>query len=367
MFLLLAVILTACNTKMTIINTFDTEIQPPTTYKHSPKPYVKGIEDIDVIEAHYIIYGYEEIENFYHDVNADKPSKLRLVSYGFDSGPHVQDITYNGNNIKIIEDGTRNMEGGDLTTITCGKLVKEMNPTNITYFAVDCNGYFNGIVRLAGINYDMKKQDSFEFYLKYGSKFENDIDSERNYAMKKGKMKEINITEKIKQEVYKKLIFANYFEDKEFYTACNAQKIDYYHLTIYINGGERFFYWNSCDKGFDALNFTEIAKYIIEQTNQTHEETSELTVQGYIIQVNEDSLVIGENLNILEYKQIQQGIQDGTLDAYLYDFLELQDINTKKFKAGDKIQATIGGEITEGKPSIAKVKKIELIEKPILE
>src|SRR5690606_39039362 len=104
----------------------------------------------------------------------------------------------------------------------------------------------------------------------------------------------------------------------EFYTTCSADNINSYKFIM----EEREFYWNNCDHSRAAVELTNIAEYIIQQAKQKHDNHSELIVQGYIIQVNEDSLVIGENLNILEYKQIQQGSQDGTLDAYLYDFLE---------------------------------------------
>ncbi|WP_382347179.1 DUF3221 domain-containing protein [Lederbergia graminis] len=360
---MLAVILTACNTKMTIINTFDTEIQPPTTYKHSPKPYVKGIEDIEVYSLPFGIDGYDEMETFYEDTNNEVPSKIRLLTFNV-FGTDVVDLNYNGEDIEIVIDNIASDIGAEgITTITCENIIKETNKTRINFFATGCPDYPNGTTDLLEINFDLKRYQ-FDFQLMYGEKLVNEINTWTNTITENNEIQALTLPTEVKQEVLKRLIFQNLLEaEGEFYTTCSADNINSYKFIM----GEREFYWNNCDHSRAAIELTNIAEYIIQQAKQKHDNHSELIVQGYIIQVNEDSLVIGENLNILEYKQIQQGIQDGTLDAYLYDFLELQDINTKKFKAGDKIQATIGGEITEGKPSIAKVKKIELIEKPILE
>jgi hypothetical protein len=70
----------------------------------------------------------------------------------------------------------------------------------------------------------------------------------------------------VKQEVYKKLVFANYLAEKVLGTKCDKKDAMKYQLKVHINGGQREFQWTACDQSVDGVKLTEIAEYMIEQS-----------------------------------------------------------------------------------------------------
>ncbi len=101
----------------------------------------------------------------------------------------------------------------------------------------------------------------------------------------------------VKQEIYKRLITANYLGDLDLKTTCQSVEFEDYYLKIYINGGDREYHWSNCDHGSDGVKFTEIAEYIIIQSEKEQSENPETVIQGYILQVKDDKLLIGIDLN----------------------------------------------------------------------
>lgn len=165
--------------------------------------------------------------------------------------------------------------------------------------------------------------------------------------------------ESVKQEVYKKLVFANYLPEKDLGTTCGSKESMNYFLKVYINGGQREYRWSACNQRDADVKFTEIAEYIIQQSEKEKSEKSEVMVQGYVLQVKEDTLLIGEGLNMLDYELLKDEIQQIDLGAYIFDFTILEGVNTEEFNLGDKIQSIIEGNISGSKPGRAKVKEIK--------
>lgn len=117
-----------------------------------------------------------------------------------------------------------------------------------------------------------------------------------------------------------------------------------------------------CDQSPDGVELTKIAEYIIQQSEKKQGEKPEVTVQGYVLQTNDDTLLVGEDLNMLEYEWLKDEIQQMNLDTYIFDFTILEGVNTEEFNLGDKIQAHIEGSIKGSKPGRAKVKNIKKLE-----
>ncbi len=74
-------------------------------------------------------------------------------------------------------------------------MMKEENPTNLTYYLADCAGSDGKMSQVIHVSYNVKQQDLFEVELSYGNNLEHQIN-------------ELNETDK--QEIYKKLVLVNY-------------------------------------------------------------------------------------------------------------------------------------------------------------
>jgi uncharacterized protein YxeA len=322
-----------------------------------------SVENVDIRNSHGSIEGIEKMIHFYEDVQKGVPSNLRIVHYTTEGNPIVTDLSYNGENLEVKHDSTRDTYGsGEIITIICGNMVEEVNDTNTTYIAVDCADGFYGMQEILGIDYNMSQQDLFEFELKYGLNEENEINTLTNTVKKENSnMGDLNITTDVKQEVYKKLVYANYLAEKNLTTTCDTDSTTNYYLKVKINGGQREFQWGACDQSSDGMKFTNIANYIIEQSS--NEQNEQLTVQGYVLEMVENGILIGEGLTMLDYLLIKEELQQINYEHYIFDFTILEGVDTNVFTLGDKIVATLEGNIIGSKPGRAKVEDIKKIEK----
>ncbi len=97
---------------------------------------------------------------------------------------------------------------------------------------------------------------------------------------------------------------------------------------------------------------------MILQSEMEQTESPETVIQRYILQVEDDTLLIGVDLNILDYELLKDEIQHIDLSAYVFDFISLEGVKTDEFKIGDKIETIIKGSITGSNLGIAQVKDI---------
>lgn len=329
---------------------------------------VKGVKNVDVVNSHGSIAGIEKMQSFYNTMQNGVSSDLRIVHYTIEGDPIVLDLTYNGESLVVKDDNTRDKFGsGEVRTNSCSDLVEEINPTNTTYIAVGCESGPVGMEEILGISYNMGQQDLFEFELTYGQELENEVNTKTNTFKKVISADETNVksdvvlAERVRQEVYKKLVFANYLAEKDLEITCDSTESTNYFLKVYINGGQREYSWSACDQSNDGVRFTQIAEYIIQQSEQRPSEESEVMVQGYVLEVKEDTLLIGEDLNRFDYEWLKDEIHQNDLDAYIFDFTLLEAVNTGEYNPGDKIQAIIEGGISGSKPGKAKAKEIKSI------
>jgi len=217
------------------------------------------------------------------------------------------------------------------------------------------------------IEYNLGQQDLFELELKFGEKLENELNTKTNEATfingnKTRTTSDFKLSTPVKQEIFKRLIKANYLGDFNLKTSCQSEESKDYYLKVYINGGDREYHWSSCDQGSDALKFTEIAEYMIMQSEMEKTENSDTAIQGYVLQVNDDSLLIGEDLNIMQYEWLKDEIKNTGLDSYSFNFIRLEGVKTDEYEIGDKIEAIIKGTITGSNPGTAKVKEIKKLQ-----
>ena len=365
MLLTFLIILTACNTSDEEKNPNDME-GSHVTGKDSPKPSVKGVKNVDVVNTHGSIEGIERMQNFYDNLQDGITSKLRIVHYTIEGDPIVTDLKYDGDTVKVTKDSTRDKFGsGKITTVTCSDLLEEINPTNTTYFANSCSDGLSGMVGILTIEYNLQRQDLFEVELKYGERLENEVNTKTQEATKVLNSSETSTTSdfqmssKVKQEIFKQLVMANYLGDIELKTNCHTESLEEYYLKVYINGGQRDFRWSSCDESSEGTKLTRIAEYIIAQSEIKQDENTEIVIQGYILQVKDDTLLIGVDLNRMDYEWLKDEIEQIDYSAYVYDFISLEGVEDTEYKIGDKIEAVIKGSITGSNPGIAQVKDIK--------
>ncbi|MCR2822582.1 DUF4362 domain-containing protein [Lederbergia panacisoli] len=353
--------LAACNTSEREIRStgaYGTTHQPT---KEGTKSFVKGVGEVDVLNIHGSIEGLERMKSFYDNMQNAVQSNLRIVHYTIEGAPIVTELTYNGESLEVKYDSTRDAFGsGEITTARCGNMVEEVNPTNTSYIAVDCKKGLNGMDEILEISYNVSQQDLFEFHLQYGMNKENEINTKTNIVKKGSNVSDFVIPASIKQEVYKRLVFANYLTEKDLKIACESNELKNYYLKVFINGGEQELAWAACDRTPDGVKLTKIAEYIIKQSEKHHSENHEITVQGYVLQIKDNTLLIGEDLNRLDYEWLKDEIDN--LDAYIFDFVSLEGLNTGEFKIGDKIKAIIEGNKRSYKLGSVKVKEIHRID-----
>ncbi|QTD41906.1 DUF4362 domain-containing protein [Sporosarcina sp. Te-1] len=328
----------------------------------------KSVEDVDVINHHRGIEGLEKMERFYSDFQNGKTSDLRIVHYTLEGDPIVTDLAYDGKKLQVTFDSSRDAFGsGEIHTIACNGLFEEVYPANRSYLAYGCEEGLNGMAEILSIEYDLNRQDLFEFQLKYGKGLENELDTKR--GIKKigldsnmAKTSDVQLSPDVMQELYKRLILANYLGEKDLKNRCHAEKDSEYYLKVYLNGGEDEFAWSTCHNSADTTKFTDLANYLIMQADNPPSEISEPTIQGYVLQVENQTLLVAENINQLEYQWIEEEIKKTDFDAYGIEFYQLEGMDPKEFKPGDKVLAILKGGQTEGKPRKVKVKDIRKLE-----
>jgi hypothetical protein len=360
---MLILTLAACNKNDSEKNSPIETDKHSTSVKESTKPYVKGIGNVDVLNTNGGIEGLERMERFYDNIQKEVPSDLRIVHYTIEGDPILTDLKYNGESLEVKYDTTQDKFGsGDIKTNSCSNIIEEVNPTNTSYIATDCKGVPLEKVPILQISYNMSQQDLFEFELKYGVKLENEVNTKKNTIRKVISARETSdfvLAENVKQEVYKRLVFANYLAEKDLETTCGSKDSMNYYLKVYINGAQREYRWSACDQSPDGVRLTKIAEYIIQQSEKKQSEMPDVTVQGYVLQAKDDTLLIGEDLNMLEYEWLKDELQQTNLDAFNFNFTILEGVNSEDYHLGDKIQARIEGSIEGSKPGRAKVKDIK--------
>lgn len=362
-YFILILSLASCNTQVNENGSPNANGESQSTGKESPKPYVKDVEDVDVLNTHGGIEGIERMKRFYEDTKRGVPSDLRIAFYTIEGDPIVKDLKYNGESLEVKNDSTRDTYGsGEIETISCGQLIEEVNPTNTSYIAIDCKESPYEMEMILQIEYNMAQQDMFEIELKYGENLENEINTKTDTTKKEeGATEPFHMTENVKQELYNRLVFANYLDEKEELASCDNPNAIKYNLKVYINGGEQEISWKDCDESLDGVKFTKIANYIITQSEQQQTEKPEVIVQGYVLERKNNTLLIGEELNKLDYEWMKNEIKQIDMNSFIFDFTELEGVPIEEYQLGDKIRATIDGSIIGSKPGRAKVKEIKKI------
>lgn len=272
---LLALLITmaACNNNS--IETSNPDNASGTEPMMKERPIVERVKDVDVFNTHGRIEGFEKIQDFYDTIKKGNASDLRIVHYSIEGVPIVTDLTFTGDSLEVEHDSTRDSYGGgEIRTHICESLIVESTPTSVSYIAIDCSNIPNGKDEILQINFNMSEQDYFEVELKYGVNLENEISTITNKVIKESSatetlvMNDFDLSEEVMQEVYKRLVYANYLGVKKLEATCENDGAMKYDFKVYINSGEVNHRWTECDEGLDGVTMTEIVEYIIVESEK---------------------------------------------------------------------------------------------------
>lgn len=194
----------------------------------------ESVENAEVINTHGSIKGLEKMELFYQNTVNHLDSKLRVVHYTIEGDPIITNLSYDGEIITVQHDSTRDQYGsGSISTFSCNKFYKEVNPTNLSYGVSECKGNELGMDEILFVGYDMKPQDLFEIQLLYGEDLENEIntiDKNLTKVLSNDTVKNISdfdLPSSIKKEIYKRLVLANYLELESLDNRCKGVSLDW--------------------------------------------------------------------------------------------------------------------------------------------
>lgn len=216
-----------------------------TTGEHSEfKP-----KKTDVVDIHGQADNRESLDTFIEDVNGNKEGAVRVVRYTIEGDPIFYDLEYSGNEITLVYDTTHDQYGsGTVDTNTCKRISKVETDTTIRYLLHQCEGVQGSDIEILGIDFDVQKQDRFEFELKYGENLEEVLKSDA-------------YSPDTLQKIYKVMVLNSYLNEKKLKTCSSGTE---YELTVWINGAKKEFKWGDCDKENDAVKMTEIVNEIIK-------------------------------------------------------------------------------------------------------
>ncbi|MBT2678531.1 DUF3221 domain-containing protein [Bacillus sp. ISL-35] len=81
--------------------------------------------------------------------------------------------------------------------------------------------------------------------------------------------------------------------------------------------------------------------------------------EGFILEVNDDSILVVQNINQERYKEIKDVPGDALIDQGGLELIWLVYDDTDKLKKGDHIEFWTDGSVRESYPEQATAKKIE--------
>lgn len=211
----------------------------------------------------------------------------RIVHYTIEGDPIFYVLKHQGNQIQMKYDTTADEYGTpEVYKYTCDKLLRNETDTFLNYTLTGCGGKQNDI-QILEIPFDVKKQDTFEFVLKYGVHLGNKINTMDELLVKdlqNGETAEVSdfqFTTAERQTIYKEMVLANYLEEKKLSVACNQKPHEAYDLTVYINNKVLHYEWSECDKTEDGNKMTALIKGIIDIVKEKDVYKQLPAVNGY--------------------------------------------------------------------------------------
>jgi Domain of unknown function (DUF4362) len=112
--------------------------KPPSTETHTQEEFTPTATDIVV--KHTSTENLDRLKEFIQNVNNKKKDEVRVVAYTKEGDPIIEDLTFDGKELKVTTDTTRDKFGQPtITTRTCSSIsTQKNNAGDLQYVA---NGY----------------------------------------------------------------------------------------------------------------------------------------------------------------------------------------------------------------------------------
>lgn len=221
----------------------------------------------EVVDIHGGLENVQRLDHFVENVKNNKRDKVRLVRYTDEGDPIFYNLNFNGSNLTVKYDSTKDQfGGGEVKTYHCKEIQKQESNTETTYLVDDCPE----IGELLSISHDVDKQDLFAFDLKYGVGKKNEIntkDKELIKDLQNGEIvavKDFQFSKEEMNKLYKWMILSNYLGEKKLSKECNKKPYVSYELTVWINDAIRHFEWSECDQSKDGKEMSELVQNILD-------------------------------------------------------------------------------------------------------
>lgn len=241
--------------------------QKPKVQRRTTPP----VQLLSVQDEHGHINHLKNMDLFMNRAAGGQTLGLRVTHRTIEGDPIYHEVFHNSGVYTLKYDTTQDKFGaGGVTSYSCKRIVKEETPVSLLYKAADCKGTKEGTVQLLYVNYDVEKQDRFDFVLKYGvAGGRNVIDTVQHRIVKEllngetASADDFQLTKEERQQIYKLMVLAGYLTPKEFDTACKSKPDIRYDLTVYINSATRSFQWSECGDNEDDRTMRMLVRDIL--------------------------------------------------------------------------------------------------------
>jgi hypothetical protein len=224
----------------------------------------------EVVNIHGSVSHLDRMDAFVEKASRGENASVRVTQYTIEGDPIYFDLTAKEGRIDAGYDTSKDKFGGSgpkVTTYSCARIERTETTTSLAYTLRECkgNGDSRTVLQLA---FDVEKQDRFEFALRFGPNFENEIDTiNRSLRKDLGNGQGLGISDYTpasneRQQIYRAMVLANYLTEKKLTTKCTDASAVRYELQVSINSASRSYAWAYCDTSEDGRTMTSLAKQI---------------------------------------------------------------------------------------------------------
>lgn len=111
-----------------------------------------------IVDQHGQVSHLEKMERFFADYQNERPSSIKLVRYTIEGDPIFYTLKYNGTNITLIENTTKDKFAvtKSTTSNTCSGIVRQEEEGTTVYMLKNCkeNSANNGIIEILTVKED---------------------------------------------------------------------------------------------------------------------------------------------------------------------------------------------------------------------
>ncbi|WP_162551296.1 DUF4362 domain-containing protein [Paenibacillus tepidiphilus] len=240
-------------------------------------------EDV-IIKYRFKVKNVERLDTFMER----KSGSQRVVQLTVEGDPIFEDLQYKRGKLEYTLDTTEDAYGPKVVrSYTCSALKREETETMLSYTLTGCDGEVPDR-QLLRLDFDPKQLGSFGFVLKYGFGRGNEINTPDGTLVKDlldgtaaGPVP-FKYTQDEMQQIYRRVVLADYLADKEVSEACNIKPYASYELSVAFGSREQHYTWSECDNSRDGQEMTGLAEYIIGLAEETDVYRSLPEIRGYV-------------------------------------------------------------------------------------